>query len=144
MVGNRITRCFRHGLAMSLATPPRNPTIEIVGGVKCAVVMNVVLPHFGQGPIFRLAVIVVNSFLFCVRANKKKADSPESESAFIVRDCELYERKTRLVDDIYRTTKSLCRSQAASTKNHLLNSKRHQCIKNRPTKAVSLPLSAEL
>ena len=71
---------------------------------------------FGQGPIFRLAVIVVNSFLSCVRTNKKKADSPESESAFNVRDCELYERKTRLVDDIYRTTKSLCRSQAASTK----------------------------
>ena len=47
---------------------------------------------------------------------QKKADSPESESAFNVRDCELYERKTRLVDDIYRTTKSLCRSQAASTK----------------------------
>ena len=87
-----------------------------------------VLPHFGQGPIFRLAVIVVNSFLSCVRTNKKRQ----------------YERKTRLVDDIYRTTKSLCRSQAASTKNHLLNSKRHQCIKNRPTKAVSLLLSAEL
>jgi len=108
--------------------------------------MNVVLPHFGQGPIFRLAVIVVNSFLSCVLCSRKqkKADSPESESAFNVRDCELYERKTRLVDDIYRTTKSLCRSQAASTKNYLLNSKRHQRIKNRPTKAVSLPLSAEL
>ena len=66
-------------------------------------------------------------------AQTKKADSPESESAFNVRDCELYERKTRLVDDIYRTTKSLCRSQAASTKNHLLNNKRHQRIKNRPT-----------
>lgn len=34
MVGNRITRCFRHGLAMNLAAPPRNPTISIVGGVK--------------------------------------------------------------------------------------------------------------
>jgi hypothetical protein len=101
---------------MSLATPPRNPTIEIVGGVKCAVVMNVVLPHFGQGPIFRLAVIVVNSFLFLCSRKQKKADSPESESAFNVRDCELYERKTRLVDDIYRTTKSLCRSQARQQK----------------------------
>jgi hypothetical protein len=39
--------------------------------VTCAVVMNVVLPHLGQGPIFRLAVIVVNFFLSCVRANKK-------------------------------------------------------------------------
>lgn len=34
MMGNRITRCFRHGLAMNLAAPPRNPTISIVGGVK--------------------------------------------------------------------------------------------------------------
>ena len=33
-MGNRITRCFRHGLAMNLAAPPRNPTISIVGGVK--------------------------------------------------------------------------------------------------------------
>jgi len=76
-------------------------------------------------------LLLISSFL--VFAQTKKADSPESESAFNVRDCELYERKTRLVDDIYRTTKSLCRSQAASTKNHLLNSKRHQRIKNRPT-----------
>jgi hypothetical protein len=29
-------------------------------------------------------------------------------------------------------------------KNHLLNSKRHQRIKKQATKAVSLPLSAEL
>ena len=34
MMGNRITRCFSHGLAMNLAAPPRNPTISIVGGVK--------------------------------------------------------------------------------------------------------------
>ena len=33
-MGNRITRCFSHGLAMNLAAPPRNPTISIVGGVK--------------------------------------------------------------------------------------------------------------
>ena len=33
-----------------------------------------------------------------------------------LQNCKLYERKTRLVDDIYRTTTSLCRSQAASTK----------------------------
>lgn len=36
MMGNRITRCFRHGLAMNLAAPPRNPTISIVGGVNAA------------------------------------------------------------------------------------------------------------
>lgn len=36
MMGNRITRCFRHGLAMNLAAPPRNPTISIVGGVKAS------------------------------------------------------------------------------------------------------------
>ena len=34
MVGNRITRCFRYGLVMNLAAPPRNPTISIVGGVN--------------------------------------------------------------------------------------------------------------
>ena len=34
MMGNHITRCFRHGLAMNLAAPPRNPTISIVGGVN--------------------------------------------------------------------------------------------------------------
>jgi hypothetical protein len=40
MMGNRITRCFRHGLAMNLAAPPRNPSISIVGGVKNKAVRN--------------------------------------------------------------------------------------------------------
>ena len=58
-VGNRITRCFSHGLAMNLAAPPRNPTISIVGGVNMkqakktlkislpgGISMTRIIPHF--------------------------------------------------------------------------------------------------
>lgn len=53
-MGNRITRCFRHGLAMNLAAPPRNPTISIVEGVKpnSSAISGTDIPFARSFPIF--------------------------------------------------------------------------------------------
>lgn len=84
--------------------------------VTCAVVMNVVLPHFGQGPIFRLAVIVVNSFLSCVRANKKRQTHPKVNLPSMCEIMNFSYGPNGAIDGIYRTAFIISLSQAVSTK----------------------------
>lgn len=75
-----------------------------------------VLPHFGQGPIFRLAVIVVNSFLSCVRTNKKRQTHPKVNLPSMCETVNFSYGPNGAIDGIYRTAFIISLSQAVSTK----------------------------